>query len=177
MTPTLPSARTPSVEQTHGKRAHAMLTAARMRCRGGIPLGVALTLAGSLIGPSVARANEEPPCPDRYATASEMEQCFNDESCDLRKTFPAEMKRKAWALSAAKAFVLDTLDREAACVSMQTMVDGFAATTMDCHPDEAFNSVSAMLYRLGKREKAIVANSARDHPETTYTLANKGSCD
>ena len=110
----------------------------------------------SLAAPSSASA-EEAPCPERYATAQELETCLNDDACNLREKFPAEMKRRNWALKAAKDFVLATLEQEASCVTMQAMIDAFADSNLNCLPDEAFNSVSAMLYRLGKRERVIVS--------------------
>lgn len=137
---------------------------------------LAIIFAVTFVFTATAVDASEAPCPERYATSQELEACLNDDSCALKKKFPAEMKRRDWALQAAKLFILETLGREKNCVLMEKLVEDFAASTLNCHLDEGFNSVAAMLYRMSKREKTILASSRRDRPGTSYTLVDKGTC-
>lgn len=127
-------------------------------------------------GPATHAVADEAPCPAKLATSAELEACLNDNGCDLREKFPVEMTRRIWANKAAAMHILDELDQSDSCVSMQKLLDSFDASITACSPDEVFNSVSAMLWKLKNRDKALVASAARIIPKTTFTLADKGSC-
>ena len=135
------------------------------------------TIAVALsMGPATDAVADEAPCPAKFATASELEACLNDKSCSLAQKFPVEIKRRTWAIKAAETHVLKELDQSDSCVPMQDLLDSFDASINACGPDEVFNSISAMLWKLKNRDKTIVSSAARIIPETTFTLADKGSC-
>ena len=59
---------------------------------------------------------------------------------------------------------------------MKTLVEGFEDSIDTCNNAEATIAIKAALFTLGKREKKISASRRHDRPSTTYTVANKGTC-
>lgn len=119
---------------------------------------------------------EDAPCPQKYATVKELDDCLQDAKCEMRDAFPEEHRRNNWVRQAATSFVMETLSANEGCVSLKSLIESFEESVRTCTRSEATIALKTVMFTLTKRKKTVSASRRHDRPSTTYTLVERGGC-